>query len=90
MMIFLGLEVGSIALYVLAAIQRHSIFSNEAGFKYLILGSVASVAILLGIGYHVLLNRSRFGYDLRLSGMNAEAARSAGVNPKRSAKRALA
>ncbi len=40
-------------------------------------------AIALGIGYHVLLNRSRFGYDLRLSGMNAEAARSAGVNPKR-------
>jgi len=40
-------------------------------------------AILLGIGYHVLLNRSRFGYDLRLSGMNADAARAAGVNPKR-------
>ena len=40
-------------------------------------------AILLGVGYHVLLNRSRFGYDLRLSGLNPEAARSAGVNPKR-------
>jgi ABC-type uncharacterized transport system permease subunit len=40
-------------------------------------------AIALGIGYHVLLNRSRFGYDLRLSGLNAEAARSAGVDPKR-------
>jgi len=40
-------------------------------------------AILLGIGYHILLNRSRFGYDLRLSGENPDAARSAGVNPKR-------
>jgi general nucleoside transport system permease protein len=40
-------------------------------------------AILLGIGYHVLLNRSLFGYELRLSGLNPDAALSAGVNPKR-------
>lgn len=40
-------------------------------------------AIALGIAYYVLLNRSLFGYELRLSGMNADAARSAGVNPKR-------
>ncbi len=40
-------------------------------------------AILLGVGYHVLLNRSRFGYELRLSGLNPSAARSAGVNPKK-------
>ncbi len=40
-------------------------------------------AIALGIGYHVLLNRSLFGYELKLSGLNADAATSAGVNPKR-------
>ena len=40
-------------------------------------------AILLGVAYYVLLNRSRFGYELRLSGLSPEAARSAGVNPKR-------
>jgi simple sugar transport system permease protein len=39
-------------------------------------------AVAVGIGYHLLLNRSRFGYELRLSGINADAARSAGVNPK--------
>jgi general nucleoside transport system permease protein len=39
------------------------------------------IAIAIGIGYHVLLNRSRFGYELRLSGTNPAAARSAGVNP---------
>jgi general nucleoside transport system permease protein len=39
-------------------------------------------AIALGIGYHLLLNRSRFGYELRLSGVNPDAARSSGVNPK--------
>ena len=40
-------------------------------------------AIALGIAYYVLLNRSLFGYELRLSGMNPDAALSAGVNPKR-------
>jgi ABC-type uncharacterized transport system permease subunit len=40
-------------------------------------------AVALGIAYYVLLTRSRFGYDLRLSGMNPDAALSAGVNPKR-------
>ncbi len=40
-------------------------------------------AILLGVGYYVLLNRSRFGYDLKMSGLNPDAARSAGVNPKK-------
>jgi general nucleoside transport system permease protein len=39
-------------------------------------------AVALGIGYHLLLNRSRFGYELRLSGLNPDAARSSGVNPK--------
>lgn len=41
------------------------------------------VAVLVGIGYYVLLFRSRFGFDLRVSGLNAAAARSAGVDPKR-------
>ncbi len=40
-------------------------------------------AILLGVTYHVLLNRSLFGYELRLSGMNPAAALAAGVNPKK-------
>jgi len=41
------------------------------------------VAIALGIGYHVLLNRSRFGFDLRVSGENPTAARAAGINPRK-------
>ena len=39
-------------------------------------------AIALGVGYHLLLNRSRFGYELRVSGANPEAARTAGINPR--------
>jgi len=41
------------------------------------------IAIVLGVLYHYLVNRSRFGYDLRASGINAPAARASGVNPKR-------
>lgn len=40
------------------------------------------VAIALGVGYHFLVNKSRFGYDLRASGMNPAAAHASGVNPK--------
>lgn len=41
------------------------------------------VAILFGIGYSVLLNRTRFGYDLRATGRSETAAVSSGVNVKR-------
>jgi general nucleoside transport system permease protein len=41
------------------------------------------IAILVGIAFYVLIYRSRFGFDLRASGMNAAAARSSGVDPKR-------
>jgi simple sugar transport system permease protein len=39
------------------------------------------VAILLGVAFYVLIWRTRFGYDLRASGINPEAARVSGVNP---------
>jgi simple sugar transport system permease protein len=40
-------------------------------------------AVLVGIGYHILVNRSRFGFDLRISGESPTAAKAAGVDPKR-------
>jgi simple sugar transport system permease protein len=39
-------------------------------------------AIIVGIGYYVVVWRTRFGFELRTTGVNAAAARSAGVNPK--------
>ena len=39
-------------------------------------------AILLGIGFYILIYRTRFGFDLRTTGMNPNAARSSGVSPK--------
>lgn len=48
-MFFLGIEVLSISLYVLAASKRLDVKSNEAGMKYFLLGSFASGIILFGI-----------------------------------------
>ncbi|MGC4040689.1 MAG: NADH-quinone oxidoreductase subunit N [Flavobacterium sp.] len=48
-MFFLGIEVLSISLYVLAASRRLDVKSNEAGMKYFLLGSFASGIILFGI-----------------------------------------
>lgn len=47
--LFLGVEIMSIPLYVLAASKKHDMKSNEAGFKYLIMGSFASAFLLFGI-----------------------------------------
>ncbi len=40
------------------------------------------IAVFLGIGYYLLVNKSRFGYDLRASGVNPSAAYASGVDPK--------
>ena len=47
--IFLGLEILSISLYVLAGIRRTEAFSLEAAFKYFLLGAFASAFLLYGI-----------------------------------------
>jgi NADH-quinone oxidoreductase subunit N len=47
--IFLGLEVMSIAAYVLAGISRRELRSNEAALKYFLLGAFATGFLLFGI-----------------------------------------
>jgi NADH-quinone oxidoreductase subunit N len=47
--LFLGLEILSIALYVLAASHRRRIESQEAGLKYFVLGGFSSAFFLYGI-----------------------------------------
>ena len=46
--LYLGLELQSLALYVLAAFQRDETRSTEAGLKYFVLGAVASGMLLYG------------------------------------------
>ena len=46
--LYLGLELMSLALYVLAAFNRNSVRSTEAGLKYFVLGSLSSGMLLYG------------------------------------------
>jgi NADH-quinone oxidoreductase subunit N len=48
---FIGLEVMSVPLYVMAGLARRSLESNEAGIKYFIMGSFASAFLLMGIAF---------------------------------------
>ena len=45
--------------------------------------SLIVLAALAGVGYSVLLNRTRFGFDLRATGRSESAAVASGVNVKR-------
>ncbi len=49
MTIFLGLELMSISLYVLAGFNRKNIKSNEAGMKYFLLGAFSTGFLLYGM-----------------------------------------
>lgn len=49
MMVFISLEVMSIAMYVLSALKRSDPRSVESGFKYFILGAFSSGLMLYGI-----------------------------------------
>ncbi len=46
--LYIGLELQSLCLYVLAAIRRNNVKATEAGIKYFILGALASGMLLFG------------------------------------------
>jgi NADH-quinone oxidoreductase subunit N len=46
--LYLGLELQSLSLYVLAAFRRDSVKSTEAGLKYFVLGALSSGMLLYG------------------------------------------
>jgi len=69
-----------------ARIPRLNRVIEALGFHFppnVVLQGFLPIAIAIGVGYYVLLNRSRFGFDLRVSGESPTAAKAAGINPKR-------
>ena len=48
MSLYMGIELQSLALYVIAAFNRDSIRSTEAGLKYFVLGALSSGLLLYG------------------------------------------
>ena len=49
--LYLGFELQSLSLYVLAAFNRDSVRSSEAGLKYFVLGALSSGMMLYGISF---------------------------------------
>lgn len=47
--LYLGFELMSLCLYVIAAIERDSVRSTEAGLKYVVLGALSSGMMLYGV-----------------------------------------
>lgn len=48
MLLYMGLELQSLALYVVASLRRDSVKSTEAGLKYFVLGALSSGLLLYG------------------------------------------
>jgi len=49
LLLYLGLEIQSLSLYVISSFRRENLKSTEAGLKYFILGSLSSGLMLFGI-----------------------------------------
>lgn len=73
MVVFLGLELMSVAVYALAGINRHSAASAEAALKYFLLGAFASGFLLYGIalvyGATATTTLSQIGVQVRTLGL---------------------
>jgi NADH-quinone oxidoreductase subunit N len=49
LLLFLGIEIISIPLYILAGSDKHNLKSNEAALKYFLMGSFSTGLMLMGI-----------------------------------------
>jgi len=64
-MVFIGLEISSIATYILAGFLRDDRRNNEAALKYFLLGSFATAFLLYGIAWTYGLTGSANLDDIR-------------------------
>jgi len=57
---YISIEIQSLCLYLLAAFNKDSVFSTEAGIKYFVLGALASCFIVFGFSFIYMTNGSIF------------------------------
>jgi len=83
MVLFLGLEVMSVPVYVLAGYDRRNVFSAEAALKYFLVGALASAFLLYGIallyGATGATSLAAIGSTLERTGPTSMAALGAGL-----------
>ena len=60
--LFLGIELSSLSLYSLIALNRTSLISGEAAIKYFVLSIIASALILFGFSYLYRGRKNRKAY----------------------------
>ncbi len=72
MTLYVGLELQSLALYIIASIKRDSAKSTEAGLKYFVLGALSSGMLLYGMsliyGFTGSTNFNIIAHELSLTG----------------------
>jgi NADH-quinone oxidoreductase subunit N len=51
LMLFIGIEIISIPLYILTGSEKHNLKSNEASLKYFLMGAFSTGLMLLGIAF---------------------------------------
>ncbi len=73
--LYIGIELQSLALYILAAFNRDSLRASEAGLKYFVLGAISSGLLLYGItlvyGSAGSLHFDRIGEVVQANGTQA-------------------
>ena len=62
-MLFIGIEIMSVSLYILAGIRKKSFSSNEAALKYFLMGAFSTGFLLLGVA---LLYGATGSFDLEV------------------------
>jgi NADH-quinone oxidoreductase subunit N len=62
-MLFVGLEIMSVSLYILAGIKKRDFASNEAALKYFLMGAFSTGFLLFGI---TLIYGSAHSFDMSL------------------------
>ncbi|MEG3180559.1 NADH-quinone oxidoreductase subunit NuoN [Sphingomonas sp. LT1P40] len=77
--LYVGLELQSLAAYVLASFMRRDVRSAEAGLKYFILGSLASGILLYGISLVYGFSGTTIFGDIALAYAGAEGSTKIGL-----------
>lgn len=72
--LYIGVEMQSLALYVMAAFNRDSLRASEAGLKYFVLGALSSGLLLYGIsliyGFTGTLNFEKIAASVSETGLS--------------------
>ncbi len=82
-MLFIGIEIMSVSMYILAGIRKKDLASNESALKYFLMGSFATGFLLFGIaliyGFTGSFNIETISTIVMESGNNTAALFNAGV-----------